>query len=401
MMGVGMSLSHPVMSIGQGLVMLAGAWQIAISQHFQKPSFYALCVGMLFVLPLLSGIYTDNYMHWLTLMRVKFPLLLFPIFALQLPSLTPKQYAIFSLSFIVTQSIVAILSFSIYFISYDNGWAEIKTHIEKNGTIDIITHIHHIYFGLFLAFSVIMAGLESLKTSDKKKRFLLGFLALVNFILIHLLTSRTGFFTLYLGIATTIVYYIIRNKKYIWGTILLIGLMATPTAAYFFVPTVHSRLALMKWELQEFYVAKNLTDGSMSKRILAWEVTSEIIKEYPLIGIGAGGVGDRIKEGAKAKMQDFKTIRWDMDETKLLSSPHNQYLENFAACGVLGLLVLLLVLGIPLFTKNENLLVPVFIIMITATMMTESFLERQWGVVFLTTFLSILGFFKGKEGGSE
>lgn len=393
MIAIGMSVTHPVMSIGQGLVMIAGLWFAIQNKHFQKPTMYSLIMGMLFILPLFSGLYTDNLDRWLTLMRIKFPLLLFPIFAAQLPALTSTQFRIFSGIYVAVQAIVAILSFGVYFVNNENGWEAIQQHVDKNGTIDILTHVHHIYFGLFLAFAVILGAVQTMRSTDKKERMFFAIFTIIDFMLIHLLTSRTGFFTLYLGIGVMIVHFIIEKRKYFLGTALLTILVSLPIAAYYLVPTVHSRIALIQWELNEFYNAKNLTDGSMSKRILAWDVMGDVIRENPFLGIGAGDVGAVIKEGSKAKMKEFQTIRYDMDESRLLESPHNQYLENIAACGFLGLIPLLLVLFIPLYKQSRNVLVLTFVFMVGATMMTESFLERQWGVAFVLTFFALLGCF--------
>ena len=55
-----------------------------------------------------------------------------------------------------------------------------------------------------------------------------------------------------------------------------------------------------------------------------WELSWEMIKEYPLLGTGLGG------------FKGYKNIEW----TRVIEYPHNIILEMTAEGGVVGLLVL-------------------------------------------------------------
>jgi hypothetical protein len=55
-------------------------------------------------------------------------------------------------AFILSQSVVAALSLTRYFLDFD----QVNEAIAKNANIDIIGNMSHIYFGLLLAISVVL-----------------------------------------------------------------------------------------------------------------------------------------------------------------------------------------------------------------------------------------------------
>ena len=70
---------------------------------------------------------------------------------------------------------------------------------------------------------------------------------------------------------------------------------------------------------------------------------------------------------------------------------HNQYIQNFAELGVLGLLILLLMLFVLLkkAIHNKDFIHFTFSILMISVFLTESFLWRQRGVVFFVIFYSL------------
>lgn len=392
LIAVGLSTSRPVISIGQGLVVGLGLWAMLRHKRWTKPNLLTWGFAALFALGLFSGFYSEDKASWSNIVRIQLPFLLFPFFAAQLPPLSHKQFSVLSLLFILTQTVVSAGSFVLYFARYPDAWTHIRQQIETNGTIEFFTHIHHIYLGLFLAFSVLLATYWALKT-EGTLRWIYSLLALCNFLLVHLITSRTGFFSLYIGLMVTAVYYLISQRKIVLGVTLMGVCVGLIIFAMKFVPTVKSRLEIMRWELNEFYVNKNMTDGSLSKRILAWEAVREVAGRHFWLGIGVGDVRRAILEGSKQNMKRFERVAPDMNEDLLLDSPHNQFMENLLGTGIMGVLLLVAVLLYPLCLQPRNALLGCFVAMLAASMLTESFLVRQWGVAFLLFFYALFGLF--------
>jgi len=71
-------------------------------------------------------------------------------------------------------------------------------------------------------------------------------------------------------------------------------------------------------------------DPAIHSRLDSWELSWEMIKEYPLLGTGLGG------------FKGYNNIEW----TKVIKYPHNIILEMTAEGGVIGLLILILLIYI-------------------------------------------------------
>ena len=71
---------------------------------------------------------------------------------------------------------------------------------------------------------------------------------------------------------------------------------------------------------------------------------------------------------------------------------HNQYFQTFGAIGFLGFLLILWLLLGPFFKslKNKDYLLGSFIFIVGSSLLTESMLERQAGVVFIIFFYLLL-----------
>jgi O-antigen ligase len=75
-----------------------------------------------------------------------------------------------------------------------------------------------------------------------------------------------------------------------------------------------------------------------------------------------------------------------------LLNAHNQYFETLLDIGYLGLigLLALIAIGFRKGLKSNNLLA-FFMLVITFAFLTESYLEAQKGIVFITLFWTVLG----------
>jgi O-antigen ligase len=71
---------------------------------------------------------------------------------------------------------------------------------------------------------------------------------------------------------------------------------------------------------------------------------------------------------------------------------HNQYLQTFGEIGIFGFLLLFFLLASPfiLSIRNKDYLAMSFLIIVGASFLTESMLERQAGVAFISFFYTLL-----------
>jgi len=129
---------------------------------------------------------------------------------------------------------------------------------------------------------------------------------------------------------------------------------------------------------------------NIEPRTRSWYNSMNLIKERPLFGVGLNSTEILAEEHRK---QGF------MVEADVKLNAHNQYLETQMTFGIPGTIILLWMLLTPLIRRkslwNPDLVLP-FTIIVTISMIFESILVRQWGIMFFVLFYCILTIPDGK-----
>jgi O-antigen ligase len=81
--------------------------------------------------------------------------------------------------------------------------------------------------------------------------------------------------------------------------------------------------------------------GSVRERLELWRTAKQAFVEHPMGGIGVGQFGKYVREQVRLGRSNESIVQYD--------HAHNEYLEAAATGGVPGLILILLVLGVPLF----------------------------------------------------
>ena len=163
-------------------------------------------------------------------------------------------------------------------------------------------------------------------------------------------------------------------------TIFLLGLFPVNKARYEEMVDINKDYTQTKW-------------GGRSIRIHKWMNTLELISEHPILGTGVGDMQDELQKV-------YKRNKFDIAYNYRFN-PHDQYLQTWAASGMFGLLILLLIYFVSLkyAIDSKNKLYIALVLLLFLSMITESMLERQKGLVFFSFFLLFFGgyYFNHKE----
>lgn len=124
--------------------------------------------------------------------------------------------------------------------------------------------------------------------------------------------------------------------------------------------------------------------GGRSIRIEKWKNTTEAWSENWLLGVGSGDMQEELNKTYKAN--NFE-IAYENS-----FNPHNQYLQTGLTIGLVGFAVLMFwMIGLIAHGLiRRNWLLFAFGIIVSLSMITESMMERHWGVVFISFFSIIL-----------
>lgn len=125
--------------------------------------------------------------------------------------------------------------------------------------------------------------------------------------------------------------------------------------------------------------------GGRAIRIQKWLNTLELISEQPLIGTGTGDMQDELQKV-------YKRNNFDLAYNNHYN-PHNQYLQTWASFGLIGLFFLFGIFAVSFkySISSDNMLYVILVLLLALSMITESILERQKGVVFFSFFLLLFG----------
>lgn len=133
------------------------------------------------------------------------------------------------------------------------------------------------------------------------------------------------------------------------------------------------------FELAAFKDGQNPSNNSISQRLYAWCLGSEIIKKNALIGIGTGDT-----QLAFNKAYESNSFKID----KKIRA-HNQFLTLFICFGLIGGLICFFLLMYPLLKFKNNKLFIAFYLLVLLSFFVEDTLETQPGVLFYGFFMGL------------
>lgn len=386
---VGLPLSKYLLSISPAIIGVAAIWYMI--QERGTPNLklqpYVWPLVGLFVLCWISGLYSDNIPMWEKNMREKVILAGLPLAIAILPPFSRKGYYYIYYCFILAISLTALLSLYFYILDYES----VTLSIEKNKAVDIVGNMHHSYFGLLQAFSVLL-GFDLLRRNapvhSPIEQKILWILIPINFVLLHLFASRTGMICFYAGAGVYLLHSLVYSSKKGILLAVIALLLLIPVLSYYAIPSFKNRVNVTRWDLEQYFIEdRDLSQKSFSQRLVVWEASWNIFKTSPIYGIGISDVEDELLN--RAELDQLR-----VNSSSKLDSPHNEYLEYLIGYGLVGFLLLLITCIFPLLNIRPGFgVLYAFIAVWMAAMVFESILERIIGISFVCTFLMTLPLF--------
>jgi O-antigen ligase len=244
------------------------------------------------------------------------------------------------------------------------GICQSSTHSLMSGLIVFPEFMHHGYSALY-----VMAGLTFLYTEliQKEKlsgilRALLVFCASCLVLFLFFVNSRAGILCLIMLALVCGLHICLIQRKLRQGVMAIVAILALVTVVHFALPEQYRRLSKTTTEIAE----GETSDARFRIMESAWEV----VKEHPLLGVGAGD-----------RMESLVPYYGTLDD---VYCPHNQFLDAWLATGVFGMLILWVMLLLPMvvaWLKHQFFPFMVNLILLV-NLLVESMFERQMGVVF-------------------
>ena len=349
------------------------------------PLLLSIAYYLIFAIGLL---WTENMKCGIFDLELKLSFLFFPVMFYMLPFQIERRKMKIILKAFVAGSFVAILICLIHAtIAFIKLPVVYYTFVSSR-----LSFLHHpTYFAMFLNFSliIILVWKRQNKIKDIPVILLSAIIAFFNW----LLMSRAG-------IGTTLIILFVFwvslffEKKYKSAIISLlvfaiVSLIAVNTSKY-----TMQRLRKTEVLVKEITAepktqpAKSIDSGS---RFVIWKSALNAIRLQPIIGAGTGDVHSVMD-------QYYSENDMDIALEKSLNA-HNQFLQSWVAVGIIGflLIIAMFVAGFIRNKKNKDLIGAGFLMVCFLTMLIESTLETQSGIVFFSFFYALFLTYRSDE----
>ena len=378
MVFAGFSCSRALISIGVIGLIITGLLTSDIrqlsSEYMRRPAFYLN--ALFFIVILLSGINSADKTQWHTFLQIKIPFLILPFAFCAFTFFDRAFLNKILLAFVSCMLISAACVMANYALHY----ADINEHILMGSVIPV--PFSHIRYTLMLVFSF-FAVLWLWEQRIIAHRYILLIPSLFFFVVVHILSSRSGWLALYVGLLFYFFKYVYQTRMYFMGLLMLAAIILVPFLSYQFIPSFHNKIAYMKYSTEQ-YSAGHVDDMSDAMRLTSWRVGMEIIHRHPWTGVG---VGDLLAESKKVSKELFPNIKNDEDR----KMPHNEFIWIWAASGIIGLLAYCVAFFFPLISgiRYRNWLFVMLYVIFFTSFLTEPSIEEQIGSTFYLVFLLI------------
>lgn len=365
--------------ISIGVIGLAGYGILAfdirqtVHTYVRRPAFFMN--SLFLVVIVLSGINSEDKHLWSTFVQIKLPFLFLPMAFCAFSFIDRSFFGKLLAAFCG----VMVFSAMGVMIHYALHYESITRSVSSGGIIP--TPFSHIRYTLLLVFAFFcMLWLAERRASA---RYLLIGAAAFLFIVIHILSSRSGWIALYCSLLLYALLYMMRTRRYIVGGVIALCTMCAPFMLYQLIPSFQRKVDYMRWTAGEV-AAGRIDNMSDAMRIASWRTGIEIISRHPLTGVGAG---DLLTESKKVSHELFPSIA-NEDDRKM---PHNEFIWIWAATGVFGFLAYVIAFIYPFAAsiRRADWLMAILFVIFLSAFITEAPLEEQIGSIFYLLFLVI------------
>ncbi len=274
---------------------------------------------LLFWVPFVSGLWSDDLATWWNFVRIKLPFLALPVAFGVLPWRDSMAKAVWWALVLGALSTVPL-------VLWQNGWGsrEILDAIGRGKAM--WTPVNHIRYSLLTAYAALMSWYLAWTARSGRGRWMGIASGLVLTVFLHYLAVRSGIAFFY-AIALGVLLYEMVRGRYRWPAIgLLVCMVLAMIIAVQQIPSLHKRWAYMRWEIEQLQKGRH-PQGSDSQRLLSIQAGWEIFRQHPFLGVGIGDVQREI-------VQYFSEHPLEGSKKWLL--PHNQYVFSLMTVGIIG-----------------------------------------------------------------
>jgi O-antigen ligase len=380
-MMISLFLPRSILSISLAVFIIISFLHKNLLQQFRYFFSSSLLLGitLLFLVPFVSGIWSQDKEEWMDVLRIKLPLLLMPIAFASPFNLSKKNWERLANIFILVVTIGTLWSISQYFMDMNS----IHEGYLKSKMIRTPLDDDHIRFSWIVSIAIVLAGWIFVLNREKFSRVYFSFLLIVAIWLIiylHILAARTGILCLYAVLLFLAGWYLFKRSKLSAGIGITILFITLPIASWFLFPTFQNRIKYILYDASYLTKSIYLPGSNDGRRFFSIKAGLNIVSDNPIIGVGFGDIRNEMNEWYGVNVPQM------LEKDRLY--PSSEWLIYGMGCGIFGVIIFSAVMLLPFFLPNHRKQIPWLLLNITVilTLLFDIGLEVQYGV-FLYSFI--------------
>ena len=374
LMLVSLFTSRFLLSLGFILFLFLTCFHKNILNQFncfiKKP--FLLGMSFLFLIPFLTWFWTEDKNMWMRFVRIKLPLLLFPIAFAGEWQLSSRQWKWIACIFLFL--VVAGSCWSLW--QYIQNIQSIHEQYLRAKLIPTPLENDHVRYSLIVAIAAMCLCVFMNALIPPKKWFIPVVPLVILIAYLHILSARTGLISLYIFLVVVVFYMIFKNKKRLF--VLPILLVVMPIAAWFLFPTFQNRIRYNIYDLSNIRENKYTAGANDGNRVLSLKAGWNILEKHPF-GVGADFV---------QKTYDWYDINVPQMPLHEKLFPSSEPLMYAGFAGWIGLALFFMTMVLPFFepVQKNYLFWTVLNFIMAFSFLFDIGLEAQFGV-FIYAFI--------------
>lgn len=346
---------------------------------------------LMYVVELLGLFYSSNISIAVSSLEKKLPFLVIPLIIITSDALDFKKLdrVIKYFTGSVTIASLICLQYAFHRNNYFEVFSNPNWFYFSYYDLTEILDIQPIYFSVFVSFSffvIIFLIKNSWAESSGSRRFFYFFWAGYLFIFLVLLSGKTSIVaTISIFMAITFVFFQ-KRKQLLAGLVTLLLIVVASGMIISRLPVAKERFLEMlgmnktsDWVYGDPQRNQPISDA----RLVKWQSAFDVIRDNWIFGVGPGDVQEELNK--KYEAHGFHAGIAEQFNT------HNQFLQTWVGTGLIGLAIFIatLVVSVAKAIRLKNHFFLMFIALFIICCLTESMLERQFGILFYVIFSSL------------
>jgi hypothetical protein len=331
---------------------------------------------LLFFIPFISGLWSQNLSKWSDVVRLKLPLLFFPLAFAGSWQFSRRQWLVVAMVFIG----VVLLGCSWSLFHYLQNREAIHEGYLRAKTLLTPLENDHVRFSWLVSVAVMTALLLTIVVKQKWATAVLWVLAIFFTLYLHVLAARTGMISLYIFLLLYAGWLLYRKKSWKTAVAVTAFLLIVPLIAYVTMPTFQNRIRYLVYDFSFVKKAAYLPGANDGARVMSIKAGWQVLLQNPL-GVGAGDIMQEADRWYAAHVpQVLATDKF---------YPSSEWLLYGAFAGWIGVLLFTMVMMFPFFVRTGQHQIFWFTLHATAafSFAYDMGLEVQYGI-FLYAFIT-------------